>query len=225
MSLIDYDRPSLTTDIVLFRIHETESENMRKGSNKKLQVLLIQRNMEPQVGMWSLPGGFVDIDEDIEHNVKRKLLEKTGIAGDFYVEQLYTWGNIDRDERGRVISVSYIGLVNDFTHTNIGGTANQKWVDIDVALNTALAFDHKKIIEYAIQRIRGKAEYTDIVFNLMPQEFTIKDCKDVYELVLDKNMDNFKRRVEKYILNLNKTRIGKQFRPAELYTWNRERNN
>lgn len=222
MSLMDYERPSLTTDMVLFRIDETDSGNMRKGSNKKLQVLLIQRSIEPQMGKWSLPGGFVEIDEEIEDNVKRKLREKTGISGNFYVEQLYTWGNVNRDERGRVISVSYLGLVNDAAYKNVGGSERQEWVDIDDAMDMDLAFDHKEIIKYAIQRIQGKAEYTSIIFNLMPEEFTIKDCQDVYELMLGKKMDNFKRRISKYLVPLNKTRTGKQFRPAELYTWKKD---
>jgi ADP-ribose pyrophosphatase YjhB (NUDIX family) len=143
MSLMNYERPSLTTDMVLFRVVETDSGNMRKGSNKKLQVLLIQRSIEPQMGKWALPGGFVEIDEEIEDNVKRKLREKTGVSGSFYVEQLYTWGNVNRDERGRVISVSYLGLVNDVTHQNVGGSAKQEWVDIDDAMDMNLAFDHK----------------------------------------------------------------------------------
>jgi 8-oxo-dGTP diphosphatase len=222
MSLKDYERPSLTTDMVLFRIDETDSGNMRKGSNKKLQVLLIQRSIEPQIGKWSLPGGFVEIDEEIEDNVKRKLREKTGVVGSFYVEQLYTFGAVNRDERGRVISVSYLGLVNNTTCDNIGGSERQAWIDIDDAMDMDLAFDHKNIIKYAIQRIQGKAEYTDILFNLMHEEFTIKDCQDVYELMLGKKMDNFKRRISKYLTPLNKMRTGKQFRPAELYTWNRE---
>lgn len=223
MSLKDYERPSLTTDMVLFRINETDSGNNRKGSHKALQVLLTIRNMEPQYGKWSLPGGFVEINEEIDNNVKRKLEEKTGVFGDFYVEQLYTWGALDRDERGRVISVSYLGLVNQTTY-NCNGKGSQGilWVDVDEALNMDLAFDHKKIIEYAIQRIRGKAEYTDILFNLMSEEFTIKDCQDVYEMILGKKLDNFKRRIAKYLKSLNKMRAGKQFRPAELYTWDKE---
>ena len=223
MSLKDYERPSLTTDMVLFRINETDSGNNRKGSHKALQVLLTIRNMEPQYGKWSLPGGFVEINEEIDNNVKRKLEEKTGVFGDFYVEQLYTWGALDRDERGRVISVSYLGLVNQTTY-NCNGKGSQGilWVDVDEALNMDLAFDHKKIIEYAVQRIRGKAEYTDILFNLMSEEFTIKDCQDVYEMILGKKLDNFKRRIAKYLKSLNKMRAGKQFRPAELYTWDKE---
>lgn len=224
MSLKDYERPSLTTDMVLFRINETDSGNTRKNTNKVLQVLLIQRDIEPQMGKWSLPGGFVEIDEEIGSNVKRKLNEKTGITGDFYTEQLYTFGNINRDERGRVISVAYLGLVNEFTHVNAGGTAKQMWVDIDDAMEIDLAFDHKEIIQYAIRRIQGKAEYTDILFNMMPAEFTIHDCQMVYEMMLGKKMDNFKRRINKYVTPLNKVRAGKQFRPAELFAWNKEAN-
>lgn len=222
MSLKDYERPSLTTDMVLFRINETDSGNNRKNTNKVLQVLLIQRDIEPQFGKWSLPGGFVEIDEEIGNNVLRKLNEKTGISGDFYTEQLYTFGAIDRDERGRVISVSYLGLVNEANYTNVGGSAKQAWVDIDDAMDIDLAFDHKEIIKYAIQRIQGKAEYTDILFNMMPTEFTIHDVQMVYEMMLGKKMDNFKRRINKYITPLNKMRAGKQFRPAELFTWNSE---
>jgi 8-oxo-dGTP diphosphatase len=221
MSLKDYERPSLTTDMVLFRVREAESANNRKNTSKVLQVLLIKRDSEPQNGRWSLPGGFVDIDEEIEGNVLRKLHEKTGVCGEFYIEQLYTFGSINRDERGRVVSVSYLGLVNDNTHKNYGGSFEQAWVDIDDAMDMDLAFDHKDIIRYAIQRIQGKAEYTDILFNLMPAEFTIKDCQDVYEMIIGKKLDNFKRRIAKYLKPLNKMRSGKQFRPAELYTWNR----
>ena len=225
MSLKDYERPSLATDIVFMRINESDSGNNRKSTKKTLQVLMSPRIIEPQMGKWALPGGFVNIDETVEDNVKRKLNEKLGITGNFYTEQLYTWSDINRDERGRVISVSYVILVNDKTYncsgvgTHVDGMA---WFDVEDALNMDLAFDHKKIIEYAIQRLRGKAEYTDILFNLLPEEFTVNDCQAVYEEVLGKKMDNFKRRVGKYITPLNKMRSGKQFRPAELYAWKKD---
>ena len=223
MSLKDYERPSLTTDMVLMRVNETDSGNNRKSSNKTLQVLLVQRSEEPYVGQWALPGGFVNMNEGIKSNVMRKLNDKVGVCGDFYLEQLYTWGDdVKRDPRGWVVSVAYLGLVNDSTYINNGGAEKQLWVDIDDAVDMDLAFDHKQIIKYAIQRIQGKAEYTDIIFNLMPDEFTIKDCQDVYEMILGKKMDNFKRRINKYIQPLNKMREGKQFRPAELYTWKKE---
>ena len=199
-----------------------QSSNSRKNAYKRLQVLLVERSAEPQKGKWSLPGGFVNIDEGIEDNVLRKLKEKTGISGNFYTEQLYTWGDIGRDERGRVISVSYMGLVKPETYSNSGGTEYQKWLDIEIALQMDLAFDHKEIIKYAIERLKGKMEYTDIVFNLLPDEFTIHDVKAIYELLFYRRQTNFNRRIEKYIEPLNKTKTGGQFRPAELYKWRKE---
>lgn len=223
MSLLDYERPSLTTDVVVMRIQNTENENNRKNATKKLQILLIQRNTEPQKGRWSLPGGFVDIDEEIENNAKRKLREKTGISGDFYIEQLYTYGALNRDERGRVVSVSYLVLLNDHNHTETSNE-NAKWFDVDEALTMNLTFDHTQMIEYALQRMCGKAEYTSILFNLLPKEFTIKDCQQVYEIVMGRSLDNFKRRIQKYLVPTNKMTTGKQYRPAELYTY-KENNN
>lgn len=219
MSLANYERPSLTTDIVVFRIRDMQSSNTRKNAYKRLEVLLIERSTEPQKGKWSLPGGFVNIDEEIGANALRKLKEKTGVIGNFYTEQLYTWGDIDRDERGRVISVSYMGLAKPETYSNSGGTEKQRWVDLEIALQEDLAFDHKEIIKYAVERLKGKMEYTDIVFNLLPDEFTIHDVKAIYELLFYKKQDNFRRRIEKYVEPLNKIKSGGQFRPAELYRW------
>lgn len=208
--------------MVVFRIRDMQSSNMRKNAYKRLEVLLIERSTEPQKGKWSLPGGFVNIDEEIGANALRKLKEKTGIIGNFYTEQLYTWGDIDRDERGRVISVSYMGLVKPETYSNSGGTEKQRWVDLEIALQEDLAFDHKDIIKYAVERLKGKMEYTDIVFNLLPDEFTIHDVKAIYELLFYKKQDNFRRRIEKYVEPLNKIKSGGQFRPAELYRWKKE---
>jgi 8-oxo-dGTP diphosphatase len=164
----------------------------------------------------------VNIDEEIEANALRKLQEKTGVSGDFYVEQLFTWGNLNRDERGRVISVSYLGLVKPETYVNAGGAEKQTWMDVEVAMYMPLAFDHNEILKYAVERLRGKMEYTDIVFNLLPDEFTIQDIKAIYELLFNKKQDNFRRRIEKYVTPANKTRTGGQFRPAELYKWRKE---
>lgn len=226
MGLNDYERPSLTTDMVLFRVKDLESENTRKYNKKELQVLLIERENEPQIGFWSLPGGFVEIDEEIFDNVKRKLKLKTGIEGNFYVEQLYTWGDIDRDSRGRVISVSFMGLCNEDTYIENEVGRNIGWFDVKEVLANAfgeLAFDHKKIIQYALERLQGKIEYTDIAFNLLPIEFTMRECQNVYELILDRQIDNFRRKVSEYVLPTNKMKQGKQFRSAELYVLNKDR--
>lgn len=226
MSLNDYERPSLTTDMVLFRVKDLDSENSRKYAEKELQVLLIKRDDEPSKGLWSLPGGFVDIDEEIFDNVKRKLNFKTGVSGNFYIEQLYTWGDIDRDSRGRVISVSFMGLCNEETYKEINTGRQIGWFDIKMVLNGVigdLAFDHKKIIEYALERLKGKIEYTDIAFNLLPTYFTMRECQKVYELILDREIDNFRRKISKYVEPTEKKLEGKQFNPAILYKLKKDR--
>ena len=220
MSLKNYERPSLTTDMVLFRVKDNENNNSRKYAKKELQVLLIERDAEPSMGLWSLPGGFVDIDEEIFDNVKRKLKLKTGVEGDFYVEQLYTWGAIDRDARGRVISVSFMGLCNEETYIQNEVDRNIGWFNVFDVLDGGvgeLAFDHKKIIEYALERLRGKIDYTDIAFNLLPTEFTMRECQNVYELILNRQIDNFRRKVNEYVENTGEYKQGTQFRTAELY--------
>ena len=224
MSIHDFEKPSLTTDIVLLRVADKVSENKRKNSEKELQVLLIKRKDEPCKDCYSLPGGFVNIDEPIYVNVRRKLYEKTEVSGDFYIEQLYTWGELDRDSRGRVISVSYLGLCNNETYTEKFIT--NEWLNVYEVLEGKygdLAFDHKQIIEYALERIKGKIEYTDIAFNLLPEKFTLSECKAVYELILGKTLLNFKRGVVEYIEPLNEYQEGKQFRPAQLFKVNKDR--
>ena len=224
MSIHDFEKPSLTTDIVLLRVADKVSDNKRKNSEKELQVLLIKRKEEPCKDCYSLPGGFVNIDEPIYVNVRRKLYEKTEVSGDFYIEQLYTWGELDRDSRGRVISVSYLGLCNNETYTEKFIT--NEWLNVYEVLEGKygdLAFDHKQIIEYALERIKGKIEYTDIAFNLLPEKFTLSECKAVYELILGKTLLNFKRGVAEYIEPLNEYQEGKQFRPAQLFKVNKDR--
>lgn len=229
MALTDYKQPSLTTDIVLLRVNNYESEDSRRNTMKELQIKLVKRNEDPENGSWSLPGGFVDIDEEIFTNVKRKLEEKTGITGDFYIEQLYTWGDVNRDSRGRVISVSFLGLCNEETYEEKEVNRETGWFNVDWVLEGnlgKLAFDHQKIIEYALERMRNKIEYTDIAFNLLPSEFTIRECQTVYTLILKRGLFNFRRKIAEYVTPLNKQKKeeGKQYRPAELFAVKKNRN-
>lgn len=228
MSIELYEKPNLTTDMVLFRVNENDNNDTRRNSDKELQVLMIKRDKTPDKGLWSLPGGFVDITEDIYDNIRRKLALKTGIAGDFYVEQLYTWGGLSRDSRGRIVSVSYLGLCNEETYVEANKSLDYCWLnvyDVLAGVYGRLAFDHQEIIEYALNRLVNKVEYTDIVFNLLPTEFTVGECKAVYELILQREVLNFKRKISEYIQPLNKLKKieGKQFRPAELYTLKKDR--
>jgi 8-oxo-dGTP diphosphatase len=127
-----FAKPSVTVDMLIFTILENKSSSYRKLSDKKLGILLIKRRGHPYLGSWALPGGFVEIDESLYDAAKRELLEETGLK-DIYMEQLYTWGEINRDPRMRVISVSYMGLVNSKNHKLIAGTDadNTEWFIID----------------------------------------------------------------------------------------------
>ena len=184
-----YPRPSVTVDIVIFTLRDRE-----------LKVLLVKRDVEPFKGKWAIPGGFVRIDESLENATKRELAEETGVK-DVYLEQLYTFGYPKRDPRGRVITVSYIALVNS---ENIKLEATTDVSDAQWFLVKSiplLAFDHKKILEYALKRLRWKFEYTTVAFSLLPEKFTMSQIQNIYEIVFDRKFD--KRNFAKKIIYLN----------------------
>jgi len=184
-SIHDYEKPSVTVDTVIFTIKE-----------KALKVILIKREVEPFKGKWALPGGFVKVEESLENATKRVLEQKTGVK-DVYLEQLYSFGDLKRDPRGRVITISYIALINS-------KDIKLKEKDVDwfsVTNLPSLAFDHKKILEYALKRLKWKFEYTTVAFSLLPEKFTIGEIQEIYELVFEKEFD--KRNFAKKILSLN----------------------
>ncbi len=204
-----YPRPMLTVDLVLFTFVAGE-----------LRVLLIERGHEPFAGAWALPGGFVEIDEKLEDAAQRELREETGVR-DVYLEQLYTFGDPDRDPRGRVITVAYVGIVSADAsqHIYAGDDArNARWFNVyDLP---QLAFDHERIIRYAVQRLRYKLEYTALGFLLLPERFTLSELQQVYETVLQEKLDkrNFRRKVlsQGIIEKTAQLRYG-DHRPARLY--------
>ena len=114
-NFMSYERPSVTADVVMFKVYDKIIDKRQK-SKKSIRVLLIRRDAEPCEGKWSLPGGFVGIDETIEEVARRKVLEKTGYD-QYYLEQLYTFDGIDRDSRWRVISTAYVGIMKPHTFT------------------------------------------------------------------------------------------------------------
>lgn len=183
-----YEKPSVTVDMVIFTIQD-----------KSLKVLLVKRNLEPFKDKWAIPGGFVRIDESLEDAAKRELEEEAGVS-DVYLEQLYTFGNPDRDPRDRVITVTYIALINSENLMLKAATdaSEAKWFSIKKL--PSLAFDHKKILEYAIKRLRWKFEYTTVAFSMLPKEFTISQVQNIYEIVFAKEFD--KRNFAKKLLSL-----------------------
>ncbi len=184
-----FKKPSVTVDIVIFTIQ-----------NSDLKVLLIKRGIEPFKDKWALPGGFVRIDESLEQAAKRELEEETGVKN-VYLEQLYTFGEPKRDPRGRVITVAYMALINS-TNIELKATtdvSDAKW--FSVSKIPQLAFDHKKIFDYSLQRLKWKFEYTPVAFSLLPEKFAISEIQRIYEIVFNKKFD--KRNFAKKILSLN----------------------
>lgn len=184
-----FDRPSVTVDVVIFSILDD-----------KLKVLLIKRKSWPFEGMWAIPGGFVKMEEGLEKAAYRELAEETGVtSSEVYLEQLYTFGNLQRDPRTRVITVAYFALVSaDKLSPQAASDAEDVgWFSIyDLP---ELAFDHADILDYALTRLRYKLEYSAVGFQLLPDQFTLRELQDTYEIVLGAKLDkgNFRSKLRK----------------------------
>ena len=193
---------------------------------KDLQILLIKRNIEPFKGGWALPGGLVLDDESLDDAVKRELYEEAGIKPDF-LEQLYTFGNVGRDPRNRVVSVTYLGLVNPSYH-NLSADSDAddaQWFSVNEL--PELAFDHQIIIDTALKRLRTKIQYQPIGFNLLNEEFPFSDLENLYKTIVGQEIDrrNFRKKIMSYGL-LNETEnVKKQGsgRPGRLFTFNQKK--
>ncbi|MNE30618.1 Bifunctional NMN adenylyltransferase/Nudix hydrolase [compost metagenome] len=192
-----------------------------------LSVLLIKRKIDPFAHQWAIPGGFVHNNESLEDGVVRELREETGLTVN-YLEQLYTFGNPDRDPRYRVVSVAYYALVKpDSFITSAGSDAEDvSWFPIDQL--PSLAFDHSAIIASAIQRLRGKITYEPIGFELLEEKFPFSDLEHLYINLLGREIDrrNFKRKIKQLdlLIELDETApMSSAGRPGKLYSFNKEK--
>jgi 8-oxo-dGTP diphosphatase len=185
-----------------------------------LRVLLVDRRAEPFLGREAIPGGFVERGESLDEAAARILETETGLR-DVYLEQLYTFGEPSRDPRGRVVTVSYIALVRP-PHP---GPRDGRWIEMD--LLPPLAFDHAKILEFALKRLRSKLEYSPIGFRLLPEEFTLKSVQDAYETILGRPLDkrNFRRKLLslRVLKPLAKSAREGPHRPAKLYRFEQDK--
>jgi len=185
----EYPRPSLTVDCVVLGLDDAE-----------LKVLLIQRLEQPFQHSWALPGGFVRMEENLDEAARRELSEETGIT-DVFLEQLYSVGTVDRDPRGRVVTVAYYALakMSDHEVRAASDAENADWFSIHAL--PELAFDHADIITTALERLRAKVRYAPIGFELLPPRFTLSQLQGLYETVLQRDLD--KRNFRKKILSMD----------------------
>lgn len=269
-----FERPSVTNDVIIFTTDDMKEENSRKVPQKGLQVLLIKRDDYPEKDKWAIPGGFISMDESLEEGAIRKLKDETGIDN-VYMEQLYSFGEVNRDPRTRVISVGNVALISkdNINFNKEKAVKESKWFWVEKKLiaienhekynlnkyllkfisedgeievkyeisekiensilrrkeqtyklmkttNKDLAFDHYKIIDYAIDRVRNKIEYTPIALNLLPKLFTVKELQYVYEAIMGREILNFRRKMDDMIIETDEKIEGKPFRPAKVFKFN-----
>ena len=188
--------------------------------NDKLQVLLVSRPMDPFKWLRALPWGLVWDNETLEETAYKKLEEKTSVK-DIYLEQLYTFSDIKRDPRWRTISTAYMSLIS---RENLALKKTSNWRESKFFWVTSLPklwFDHKKIIEYAVKRLKWKLEYTNIAQYILPEKFTFTQLQNVYEIVLNQKFDvrNFRKKINSLwiIEETWEKEIWNQYRPARLF--------
>lgn len=252
-----FEKLSMTADILIFSVSDGVQENYRKLNEKHFSVLLVKRDNYPFKDKWCLPGGFVKIDESIDDAAVRILAKETNLHN-IYVEQLYTFGEVDRDPRMRIISSSYMALidknmlkeelVNNASWFNISVLEDEKEINVlldngdeqisfvigkelkhlttdrykyNVLKNDKLAFDHAKVIAVGISRLKNKIEYTDLVFNMMPEYFTLGELQRVYEIILGKKLlaPAFRRIIADKVEKTTKVRVDGGHRPSALFKY------
>ena len=253
-----FEKLSLTTDILIFSVSDGIKKDYRRLNEKHFSVLLVKRKNYPFKDKWCLPGGFVNLNESIDDAAIRILKDETNLKN-IYIEQLYTFGETNRDPRMRVISTTYMSLIDknkleeslvpNASWFNITVLEDEKNVNItlDNGIETIryrvlkkikekttdrykyevmdvnpLAFDHAKVILVGIERLKNKIEYTDIVFNMMPEYFTLKELQQVYEIILNKQLLDpaFRRIIADKVIKTDKMKTGEGHRPSYLFKYN-----
>ncbi len=214
-----YPRPAVTVDCVVFGVDLEEGD---------LKVLLIERGTEPFSGSWALPGGHVLENEDLEPAARRELLEEAGLE-EVFLEQLYTLGGPGRDPRGHYVTVCYYALVNlqDHRVRAAAGSDARDAAWFAVTDLPELAFDHRRILEIALDRLKGKVCYQPIGFELLPPAFTLSQLQQLYEILLERRIDkrNFRKKALKLGILADTREIQKDVahRAARLYRFDRGR--
>lgn len=237
----DYERPSVAADIVTFGIDSESPENKRELDNKMLKILLVKRGEEPYKSQYSLPGGFLRPTETIEKAALRELKEETGINTAKLIP-LKTYSNPNRDPRGWIISCAFMALISTIeTNTDDDSDAESSfWLSIETSADEInigngeiiisiengqaycdkLAFDHAQIIYDAFLKLKDEVINHNIIFDLLPQYFTIADLQIPYEMITGKKeaAANFRRKISRKIEETDMfDNGGAMHRPSKLY--------
>ncbi len=211
----EYPRAAITVDCVVFGLDETD-----------LKVLLIQRKLAPFQHAWALPGGFVRVDETLDQAALRELAEEANVT-DIYLEQLYTFGALDRDPRERIVTIAYYALAKLSDHRIRAATdaMGVGWFSLDDL--PKLAFDHVEIVTRAHERLRGKVRYAPVGFELLPPRFSLTQLQRLYEIILGKELDkrNFRKKIlaMDLLVETDEVEHGVRHRAARLYRFDRRK--
>jgi 8-oxo-dGTP diphosphatase len=211
----EFPRPAIAVDCVVFGLDEQD-----------LKVMAIQRGIPPFENQWALPGGFVRLDESLETAALRELKEETGIE-QVFLEQLYTFGDLERDPRDRVVTVAYYALINLRNHHIQAATDAKDATWFPVSNPPKLAFDHNKILTVALARLKGKVRYEPIGFELLPQKFTLSQLQKLYETILEQPLDkrNFRKKIlgMQLLVELDEVQSEVRHRAARLYQFDEQK--
>ena len=211
----EYERPAVTVDCVVFGLDDED-----------LKILLIQRDLDPFMGKWALPGGFLHINESPEQAARRELAEETGVKIAF-LEQLYTYGDSNRDPREHTITIAHFALVKMSGHKiqAASDARNAAWFSIDDT--PKLAFDHAIILKTAHERLRAKVKYQPIGFELLPDKFALRHLQYMYESILDRKIDkrNFRKKMlgMDILIELDEIEKDVSHRAAKLYRFDKKK--
>jgi 8-oxo-dGTP diphosphatase len=211
----EYPRAAITVDCVVFGLDEAD-----------LKVLLIQRKLSPFQHAWALPGGFVRVDETLDEAALRELAEEANVT-DIYLEQLYTFGALDRDPRERIVTIAYYALAKLSDHRIRAATdaMGVGWFSLDDL--PKLAFDHIEIVTRAHERLRGKVRYAPVGFELLPPRFSLTQLQRLYEIILGKELDkrNFRKKIlaMDLLVETDEVEHGVRHRAARLYRFDRRK--
>lgn len=206
-SHLEYFNIAVSVDCVIFGYED-----------KRLKILLIKSDLKEFENLWSLLGDLVRPDENMEDAPYRVLQQRTGLH-DVYLEQVQTFGNIGRHPSGRVITTAYYSLVNIKSH-KLNLTANElHWQNVEEV--DQLAFDHKLIMDSCLQRLREKIMEHPVIFNLLPDKFSLRELQDLYQAILGFDLDrrNFRKRIniKNWLIDLNEMEEDVPHRPGRLY--------